>query len=312
MSNQQGNLAITPKRLGLVCIQKYCPRCFWYLLQQRFHPPFNIFGGAIFKYMEKAQIAVISDLIERKGRLPKEFAPLTDLVSRVEFSRNWRKFQHRLKSGILLYGEPDDICEREDGTLAIIDHKTASPSSKDGEDPLTDLYHCQVTGYGLIAQEGQKLGEVSTGGLFYWTVDHHAVLDDPGAHYFAGALTVDFIPTVKAFRIDFDDLDAPLKEAQKIWELTTPPDGTDGCEDCRKLDTLLALQRHVEKLQASVDQHLLASSGNDRWVQNFIRKRMFERDQRRLRALAALRDESSQINFSVDGVVANWEIFEDR
>ena len=92
MSKETTNLAITPKRLGLILMLTYCPRCFWYLMKQKFHPPFNHFGGGIFKQMEQAQMAIIGKLLERDGALPEEFAPFCDLVSRVEYPRNWQNF----------------------------------------------------------------------------------------------------------------------------------------------------------------------------------------------------------------------------
>src|SRR5262249_13951698 len=118
MSNHVSTLQITPKRLGLIAIAAYCPRCFWYMLMQRFKFAFNHFGGAIFTFMEQAQMAVIGHLLATDGCLPKEFHPFEDIVGRVEFTRHWSKFQHRLESGVLLYGVPDEIVRLDDGSIA--------------------------------------------------------------------------------------------------------------------------------------------------------------------------------------------------
>jgi hypothetical protein len=134
MTKLTTDLAITPKRLGLIQMDSFCPRCFWYLLRQKFHPPFDHFGGAIFKNMEQAQMAIVGELLEKGGELPKEFAPFRDLVSRADYPRHWSKFKHKLDSGVLLYGEPDDIFEVSDGSIAVVDHKTAQP--KGAEDPF--------------------------------------------------------------------------------------------------------------------------------------------------------------------------------
>src|ERR1700740_440722 len=64
MSKQTSDLVITPKRLGLIRLAKYCARCFWYRLKLRFRPPFDMFGGAIFKQAEQAQMAVFGSLLE--------------------------------------------------------------------------------------------------------------------------------------------------------------------------------------------------------------------------------------------------------
>ena len=200
------DLAVTPKRLGLVEIDSFCPRCYWYLLKQKFHPPFDQFGGAIFKSMEQAQMAVVGDLIEKNGTLPEEFAPFCDLVGQVQFPRNWRRFKHRLDSGVLLYGEPDDIFQVSDGSIAVIDFKTARP--KDGKDPLLGCYRIQILGYSFIAEFGLKLGEVSRGGLLYWGAEHEKVVADPDKYYRSKRLWMPFVPKPLAFDIDYKQLDA--------------------------------------------------------------------------------------------------------
>lgn len=55
----------------------------------------------------------------------------------------------------MLYGQPDEVLNRKDGTLCIIDHKTAHAKGLD--DPFHAQYELQVIGYGAIA-EGLELG----------------------------------------------------------------------------------------------------------------------------------------------------------
>ncbi len=305
MSNYSTDLAITPKRLGLTAVSAFCARCFWFLLHLKFHPPFSFFGGAIFKQMEKAQIAVVDHLLATDSSLPEEFEPLCDLVERVDFPRDWRRFQHRLKSGVLLYGEPDDICKASDGSLVVIDHKTADP--KGGKDRLLECYRCQIIGYALIAESGLKLGRVSKGALLYWTANHQPVVENPGRFYHSKQLWMPFDPKPLAIDIDYTLLDAPLKEAVRIWQLPTPPERSQKCDDCRKLEALFAIEAGVEKLLSSKDQRVLASSGNSAWVRNAIVTQLYRRDERRRSSLAELQDEANQINFADDGMVTNWE-----
>ena len=40
------DLRITPKRLGLIEVETFCMRCFWYRLHLKFREPFSFFGGA--------------------------------------------------------------------------------------------------------------------------------------------------------------------------------------------------------------------------------------------------------------------------
>ena len=304
------DLAITPKRLGLVEIDSFCPRCYWYLLKQKFHPPFDHFGGAIFKSMEQAQMAVVAALIEKNDGLPEEFAPFCDLVGRVQFPRNWRKFKHRLDSGVLLYGEPDDIFQVSDGSIAVIDFKTARP--KDGKDPLLGCYRIQILGYSFIAEFGLKLGEVSRGGLLYWGAEHEKVVADPGKYYRSKRLWMPFVPSPLAFDIDYKQLDAPLKEAVRLWEATTPPDRTAKCKDCKRLDALLAIETGVQELVTVSDQIMLSRSGNDPWIKSYVQQRVADRLSARRSALMDIQDLAGDLNFESDGMIANWEVFHDR
>src|SRR5438309_4875008 len=114
MPSGNSDLRITPKRLGLILLDSFCARCFWYMLKQRFKLPFNHFGGGIFGTLEQAQMAVFGHLLETRQSLPKEFHPFEDVQSRVPFPRCWQKFQQRLKSGVLLYGVPDEIVKLKD------------------------------------------------------------------------------------------------------------------------------------------------------------------------------------------------------
>ena len=309
MPKQKTGLAITPKRLGLIQIGSYCPRCYWYLLMQKFHPPFDHFGGAIFKNMEQAQMAIVGDLLEKNGRLPEEFAPFCNLVGRVEFPRDWRKFKYQLDSGVVLYGEPDDIYEASDGTIVTIDYKTAQP--KDGKDPMLEVYRCQVTGYSLIAEFGLKLGEVSKGGLFYWAAAHDSVVHDPGRYYSKQKLCMPFVPKPLAIDIDYKLLDAPLKEAVQLWESLTPPSRSAKCPDCRKLDALIAIEAEVQRQLNISDQIVLYRSGNDLWLRDQIQRRISDSIWAYKSALMELRDEDRNSTFADDGMIANWEAFND-
>lgn len=304
MSNHVSTLKITPKRLGLIAIKAYCARCFWYMLKQRFKFPFNHFGGAIFTFMEQAQMAVIGELLRRDGQLPKEFHPFENIVSRVEFVRHWSKFKYQLDSGVLLYGVPDEIVEFEDGSIGIIDHKTAH--RKDGDDRMLPCYEIQGIGYGLIAEKGLDLGTTSRGGVMYWACQHEQVIAKPGAFYDPGKLWMPFVPQPLEYTMDYSRLKPLLKEAMKLWDASTPPARTEGCEDCELLDALMEIEHQANEVQHINDQRLLASTGNDVRYQNTITSRLFADKQNRLHAWHELADSA----LTEDGVVANWEYVE--
>ena len=267
------DLRITPKRLGLTEVETFCMRCFWYRLHLKFREPFTFFGGAIFRNMEQAEMAIIGQLLEKDGKLPKEFAPFCDVVGRVEYPRTWRKYKYILDSGVELYGEPDDIFELADGSIAVVDHKTAQPKG-DG-DPLLPCYTIQVIGYGLIAERGLDLGEVSKGGLFYWGANHETVKSEPEKYYYDKKLWMPFTPKPHAIEIDFNRLDAPLKQAVELWEAKTPPDRSETCLDCKKFDGLLAIEAEVQKQLSLNDQMVLSGTGHNQWGREYVMRRVF-------------------------------------
>ena len=293
------DIRITPRNLGGICLDGYCPRCFKYLLIQKFHPPFNHFGAAIFSDMQKSQEAVIGFYLDRDGCLPKEFSPFSDCSSRADFPRHWSKFSYTHESGVVLYGAPDEIFHRKDGTLCVVDLKTAH--CKEGKDRFRGQYEVQVVGYAAIA-EGLGLGEVTLGGLLYWEAQLEQVQKDASSHYSGGMLKVPFVPKAVEIAIDYTILVPLIKELKQVWNSTTIPEGRDRCDDCKKLDILFAIEEDF-KQQDQRRRHYFADVKSVQWE---ISRRKFLREQRQYSIWAEFRREGDAI-FSNDGLVANWE-----
>jgi hypothetical protein len=293
-------LAITPRNLGAVNLATYCPRCFKYLLHQRFHPPFNSFGAAIFSDMQKSQEAVIGYHLAKNGRLPKELSPFCNCVARTDFPHSWQNYGYQHKSGIRLYGAPDEIFDCDDDTICVIDLKTAHVKEK--ADPFYPQYQCQVIGYADIAENGLGLGKVSKGGLIYWEAQLGDVQKNPSAHYSQGALSVDFTPATKEIEIDYSVIDKAIKEAKKIWNTRGVPEGRAKCTDCKKLDLLFAID---EDFQIQ-DKQLLHTFGDFQSIREDVLTRDFNRRHGRGAALAEMKIMGPDM-FSADGIVSNWE-----
>jgi hypothetical protein len=121
-----------------------------------------------------------------------------------------------------------------------------------------------------------------------------------------------FVPKPLAFDIDYKQLDAPLKEAVRLWEATTPPERTAKCKDCKRLDALLAIETGVQELVTVSDQIMLNRSGNDPWIRSYVQQRAYDRLCDRRSALMDLQDLAGDLNFEHDGMIANWEVFHDQ
>jgi hypothetical protein len=199
----------------------------------------------------------------------------------------------------VLYGQPDEVLDRKGGTLCIVDHKTAH--AKGAEDKFHPQYEIQVIGYANIA-EGLELGEVTLAGLLYWDMQLAGVVEKPEDYFEDGKLWMPFKPVGLEVDVDYTKLDAPIKELKRIWNAKRLPEGRDGCDDCKKMELLLGFDEQF-RVQ---DQVLLNKYGFDWNFRDAIRLDMFHRQQLRLKALMEL-EQSGDLAFSNDGVVANWE-----
>jgi hypothetical protein len=292
------SLAITPRNLGSICLPGYCPKCFKRLLHTKFHVPYR-FGAALFNDAQKCQEAIVGYFLAKNGSLPKQFAPFCDCISRTECSKHWSKFKYTHKSGVILYGSPDEVMNRKDGTLCIIDHKTAHPKGSD--DPFHGQYEIQVIGYGNIA-EGLALGEVTLAGLLYWDAQTPDVVEDPKEYFQDGKLWMPFRPKGEEIEVNYSRLDPLIKELKAIWNTKRLPEGREGCDDCKKLELLFGID---EQFRAH-DQYLLSSYGFDWNLRDTLRQNEHRRLQLRREAFMEL-DRYDDLAFASDGVVANWE-----
>jgi hypothetical protein len=300
---------ITPRNLGSICLDRFCPCDFWYLSKLKFHPPFDHSGAAIFSDCQAMEEATVDYYLAKDGCLPKEFAPFCDCKARVEFPSHWSKFGYLHKSGVWLYGVPDAILRRSNDTLSLWDHKTAHP--KGDKDPYLPQYQLQVVGYADIADTGLGLGRVSNGGLMYWEVQHEAVLANPGKYIHDGMFWAPFAPKPHEVEIDYSRLDGPLKEAEKIWESSVPPEGRDGCKDCAKLQALFAIQSEVDKESTLRDKMLLTMAAHNPTILKDVVQHLRDRRGSCISALKTLQDEWRIPLFAEGGMAANWEFIED-
>ena len=253
------------------------------------------------------QEAMIGYYLERDGCLPKQFAPFCDIKSRVDVSKHWKHFGYTHKSGVWLYGSPDEVFYRADNSIVIWDHKSAHPKTDEVKDHFRPQYEVQVTGYGLIAEAGLRLGTVSAGALGYWDLQFQKVIDAPAKFIKDGMLWAAFVPKVFEVEIDYTRIDKLLKEALKIWSSKVPPEGRSKCRDCMKLEALFAIQSDVESCLTVKDQQLFRAAGNNPATQWQIMRRLRERQGIRWSALREIEDSEDGLTFDRDSLAADWE-----
>lgn len=292
------NLAVSVRNLGSIRLPKYCPRCLKVLTQVRFQPPFK-FSGALFGDAERAQQAIIGYLLDEYGCLPSPFSPFCDCKARIKYPKHWTKFRCMHDSGIELYGIPDEIFELEDGSLCVIDLK--SSHFKGENDPFHLQYACQVTGYAYIA-EGLGLGTVAKAGLMYFDVQGDAVSSDPADHYERGTLWLPMKVKPLELEIDYAIFEPLIKEFVDVVNSRDVPEGRAGCDECKKLDLLYALEKEAE-----VEDRIFLRQNEDRpTIRKAIKNRIWNRESYLSNLLQDYRERGDLI-FSNDGMVAAWE-----
>ncbi len=211
---------ISGKDLGALALADACDRCFW--VRRHCALPFQIFPGifsSLDAYQKKVTALGMPAWLSAVG-VRGEVLPGTS-------SRVFRT----VVDGVTLTGVPDEMVRLEDGTLAILDYKTARFTAN--QDTLLPMYAVQLNSYALIAT-ALGMGAVSKLLLVYYepktdVVD--AVSED--------GFTMRFTPHVLEIDLDADAVVALLAKAKGIWSLATPPAGREGCGDCEKVKGLV-------------------------------------------------------------------------
>lgn len=140
------------------------------------------------------------------------------------------------ETGVTLTGVPDLMLGLSRRRLAILDLKTARFS--DHQDSLLPMYQTQLIGYALIA-EGLGMGHVEALGLVYG--EPPANDDNRGLDALVGdqGFSMPFKATAMPIELDRAMIRPLLRKAKTLLEMENPPEGQEGCKDCRLVDELI-------------------------------------------------------------------------
>ena len=167
---------LNARTLGALALPNACERCFW--LHQRIGAPPTPFPG-IFSSIDSYSKKVLQAALKHAQRLPHWFEQF-ELNGEPLPVPHYSWFKIATGHGSLqLSGTPDEILLAPDGSLIIIDYKTARYNP---EDHLRPLYEVQLNVYARIAENlAPRSGypfpcRVQTLGLMYYDplteVDH--------------------------------------------------------------------------------------------------------------------------------------------
>ena len=230
-------LRISAKTLGQLALPDACPRCFWTKIKVGFRLPWQIFPG-IFSSLDCYQKNVVHAYHGVEGRFPpwlSGFGPLREVIPVPHHTRfQWYDYD----SDILLTGVPDEMVRTADGSVVVLDYKTAKFTGT--QDSLLPMYRCQLNAYGIIA-EHLGFGDVSALGLVYFEPitdlgppEIVALTDPEGCRmgFRATPLPIDLDPGM---------VPPLLRRAREIADLGFPPEGRMGCRDCQLTNRVVGL-----------------------------------------------------------------------
>jgi hypothetical protein len=233
-------LRISAKNLGELAKPDYCPRCFWLKTHARYLP-FQIFPG-IFSSIDVYTKRVIHAWIDELGRAPLGLDVLGEVTGYIDPPHFSRFAMEVPEYDLLLTGAPDGILTFRDGSIAIIDYKTARFTP--AQDELMPVYVVQLNGYAAIA-EHLAIGRVSRLALVY----AEPVTDEATAASSeirrGDGFVMPFSVSIHPVALDLRTLPPLYRRAREIYDQPEAPEGRPGCKDCERLDRLMLLARKL-------------------------------------------------------------------
>jgi len=145
----------------------------------------------------------------------------------------------------VLTGVPDGLLVRQDGSLVVVDYKTARFTA--AQDALLPMYEVQPNTYGLIA-ERLRLSPVAKLVLAYcqpMTEDEDA--DERRRDY---GFDIGFVAYARTVNVNPDRLQPLLARTRALHDSASPPPPRLGCGDCVLLDRMCRLIM-AERIQSA-------------------------------------------------------------
>ncbi len=232
-------LKISARNAGQVELEKYCPRCCWYLLNLK-RMPFQIGMPGLIFYAEQAEKAILLAYLEEHGSLPKNLGPFSDCTEPIDFPPVMET-EHE-GTGVLLTARPDMIFRNASGKLSLVDLKTSKPDG--GGKVFLPQYEIQVIGYTYVV-EANNIGKVRKTGLIYGDVQIEEFKLEPLKFATKEGFQLPFKFQAHEVELDYSRLTRCLKEVNKVWNEDRPPEGADNCKDCKLLARLISFDNEL-------------------------------------------------------------------
>ncbi len=289
---------LSPTRISVVASHEFCPKCFKILLDLYFKKPFDFGVPAVMHDLDKHQKR-LTQAHMAEGDLPTFFGGFKDATKLLPI-KDLSCFH--ADSMIQLYGLPDLVLGFDNGTVGILDNKTARVKTKDH--PLFQMYTAQLSFYKYMLEHEANPKTVSKLGLLFHEFspfdDDEEIIDSTGDDSY----NVRFKP--KYVDVDVAGADrlvnSILKTVRELLDMDGLPKGRPGCKDCSILKEYVSL---LEKAVPVDRQTAAVMTDNEYQLANAHYRALEWRDQNRMRVYfaAALKAAAT----TPYGVLANWD-----
>jgi len=235
-------VTIPARVLGQIKMPDFCERCYWVQLHYgKAEFPFHIPMPGIFGSLDAYGKNLIHTYFDAHGTLPPWFPSVGQPQGYLSGSdlHHSKFYLDDPATNIHLTGTPDDVFRLADGSYHVVDYKTTKITKT--QDKLLPLYEVQLNVYAYIARL-RGYTPMSAISLIYMEPQTAVSPANVGALMTNADYRMDFKAARKPVTVQGDvfvlDL---LKEARRIYDLASPPPCPGGCENCQRLDDLVAV-----------------------------------------------------------------------
>jgi hypothetical protein len=254
----------------------------------------------IMYHMDGFEKRIVDAHYQAKGSVPKWLRSL-GCIEPVSFPR--KMTQEYPKLGLTLVGMPDAVFKKTDGTLCLVDYKTAK--YKGADDPFMPGYEAQLWGYAQLLRDNQ-IGNVSSAALVYFENTLADCAEKPLELLTNDGFYVPFKVKIHPVEIDLPTLKTLLKTFREYVDMPHPPEGSERCKTCQRLERLFDVEGQLdrkEKATKSLQDHQgeLLRSELTRWELERSKALVFE-------SMGWEKDLEDDFSRDMDAVPAEWDI----
>ena len=294
------SIRVSPRYLGQMRRADFCPRCFWFSISLGFRHPWDMPMPGIMYNMDSFEKRIVDAHFQAKGAIPKWLGSL-GCTEPIDFPR--KMTQEYPESGLTLVGMADAVLSKADGTLCVIDYKTAK--SKGADDPFMPGYEAQLWGYAQLL-EHNKIGTVSSAAIVYFENTLADFGEKPLDLLTNDGLRVPFKVKIHPVEIDLVSLNSLLEAFREYVDMPAPPEGREGCKTCERLERLFGVENQIHKKDKATKA---LKDHQEGLLRSELRRFELERQQALvLESLVWDRDLEDGLSGDVDGGPADWDL----